>query len=155
MSGIVLYHLRQFFTPSQMRSIYRSCVRPRMMYASHKWGFVLTQVSSTELIALRLINSPPDSDILLLLKFHRHVAHISIFYGYFHVDCSSEPGDCIPPSLLRPHCIPHSTLAYSYTLQTTYARVSQFLHFFIPDRGKLWNSLPSSVSPLAYDFPFI
>ena len=47
--------------------------------------------------AFRLINSPPLIDCLDSLSPHRNVAPLSIFYRYFHADCSSEFANCMPP----------------------------------------------------------
>ena len=149
----VLYRLRQFFSPAQLLSIYRGLVRPRMEYASHVWGGSThtALLDRVEAKALRLISSPPHTDSLLPLKFRRNVASLSIFYRYFHADCSSELANCMPPPLPRPRCTRLSTHAHPYTVQTPYARVNQHLHSFIPHAGKLWNNLPSSVFPPAYD----
>ena len=147
----VLYRLRQFFSPAQLLSIYRGLVRPRMEYASHVWGGSThtALLDRVEAKALRLISSPPHTDSLLPLKFRRNVASLSIFYRYFHADCSSELANCMPPPLPRPRCTRLSTHAHPYTVQTPYARVNQHLHSFIPHAGKLWNNLPSSVFPPA------
>ncbi|XP_050717656.1 uncharacterized protein LOC126999291 [Eriocheir sinensis] len=149
----VLYCLRQFFSPAQLLSIYKGIVRPRMEYASHVWGgsthtALLDRVESK---ALRLISSPPLTDSLLPLNFCRHVTSLSIIYRYFHADCFSELANCMPPPLPQPRCTRLSSHAHPYTVQTPYARVNQHLHSFIPHAGKLWNNLPSSVFPPAYD----
>ncbi len=47
-------------------------------------------------MALRFISSPTLTNSLLPLKFLRHVSSLSIFYRYFHPDCSSELA-CSPP----------------------------------------------------------
>ncbi len=76
----VLYRVRQFLSPAQLISIYRSIVRPRMEYASHVWGgsthtALLDRVVSK---ALSLISSPSLTDNLLPLKFHRQV--VSLYF---------------------------------------------------------------------------
>ena len=47
--------------------------------------------------AFRLISSPPLTDCLDCLSHRRNVASLSIFYRYFHADCSSEFA-CLPLS---------------------------------------------------------
>ena len=55
------------------------------------------------------------------------------------------------PSLLpRPRFTRLSTSSHAYSVHLSNARVDQYLHFFIPYTGKLWNVLPLSVFPLAY-----
>jgi len=149
----VLHRLNQFFSPSQMLAMYRGLVRPCMEYASHVWGgsthtALLDRVESK---AFRLINSPPLTNCVLPLKLRRNVASLSIFYRYFHANCSSELANCMPPPLPRPRCTRLSTLSHPYAVQTPNARVNQYLHSFIPSTGKLWNSLPWSVFPPSYD----
>ncbi len=105
-------------------------------------------VYTVESKAFRLISSPPLTSCLLPLKSRRNGTFLSIFYRYFHANCSSELGNCIPPLLPRPRCKRLSSQAHSYTVQTPYARVNQS---FFPCTGKLWNSLPASVFPPVYD----
>merc|ERR1712035_143430 len=42
-------------------------------------------------------------------------------------------------------------LSYPFSVQLSNARVNQHLHSFIPFTGKLWDSLPESLFPPAYD----
>merc|ERR1712035_111623 len=149
----VLWRMHQFFSPSQLLTVYKGLVRPCMEYASHVWGgfthtVLLDRVESK---AFRLINSPPLTDCLQPLLFRRNVASLSIFYRYFHANCSSELANCMPPPLMRPRCTRLSTFSHPNTVQTPYARVDQYLHSFIPFTGKLWNTLPSSVFPPFYN----
>ena len=149
----VLYRLRQFFSPTQLLTIYKGLVRPRMEYACHVWGgsthtALLDRVESK---AIRLISSPPLTNCLPSLKLRRNVASLAIFYRYFHANCSFDLANCMPPLLQRPRRTRLSTLAHPYTVQIPYARVNQYFHSFIPSTGKLWNSLPLSVFPPAYD----
>ena len=95
--------------------------------------------------------SPPLTDCLDSLSHRRNVASLSIFYRYFHADCSSELANCMPPPLPRPRCTRLSTSSHPYSVHLPNARVNQYLHSFIPYTGKLWNSLPLSVFPPAYD----
>ncbi|ORD92879.1 hypothetical protein ECANGB1_2401, partial [Enterospora canceri] len=149
----VLWRLRPFFSPSQLLALYRGLIRPCMEYGSHVWGgsthtALLNRVESK---AFCLINSPPLTDCLDSLSHRRNVASLSIFYRYFHADCSSELANCMPPPLPRPRCTRLSTSSHPYSVHLPNARVNQYLHSFIPYTGKLWNSLPLSVFPPAYD----
>ncbi len=81
------------FSPHQLLTVYRGLVRPCMEYACHVcWGgsthtALLDRVESK---AFRLIRSPLLIIYLLPLNFRRSVASLSIFYCYFHANCSSE-----------------------------------------------------------------
>ena len=102
--------------------------------------------------AFRQINSPPLTDCLDTLSHCFNVASLSIFYRYFHADCSSELANCMPYPLPRPHCTRLSTSFHPYSVHLPNARVNQYLHSFIPYTGKLCNSFPLSVFPPAHDF---
>merc|ERR1712035_64189 len=54
-------------------------------------------LNSVKSKAFRLINSPPLTDCLQSLKIRHSVASLSIFYRYFHGNCSSELANCMPP----------------------------------------------------------
>ena len=73
-----------------------------MEYGSHVLGgsthtALLNWVESK---AVRLITSPPLTDCLDSLSHRRNVASLSVFYRYFHADCSSKLANCMSPSLL-------------------------------------------------------
>ena len=70
-----------------------------MEYCSHVWeGSTNTALlNRVESKAFHLINSPPLTDCLDYLRHRHNVASLSIFYRYFHADCSSELANCMPP----------------------------------------------------------
>ena len=87
--------------------------------------------------AFHLINSFPLPDCLDSLSHQRNVASLSIFYCYFHVDCSFEIANWMSP--------PSRGLAaqdFLFLIHLSNARVNQYLHSFIPYTGKLWDFLP-------------
>ena len=79
------------------------------------------------------------------LSHYHSVASLSIFYLYFHADCSSELAKCMPRFTRL------STSSHPYSVHLPNARVYQYLHSFILYIGKLWNSLALSIFPPAYD----
>ncbi len=95
----LLYCLYQFFSPHQLHTIYRGLVCPCMEYACHVWesSTHTALLDRVELKAFQLISSPPLTSCLLPLKFCRIVASLSIFYEYFHGNCSSELATPSPP----------------------------------------------------------
>ena len=110
-----------------------------------------TQLSWTEW-SQRLFVS---SDLLLSLAVFylsnlAAMLPLSVFYRYFHANCSSELANCMPPLLPRPRNTCLSSHAHPYTVQTPFARVNQYLQSFLPSTGKLWNRLPASVFPSDY-----
>ncbi len=149
----VLHRLQPFFSPNQLLTIYRALVRPCMEYACHVWGGSThtALLNSVESKAFRLIRSPALTSSLLPLKSRREVASLSIFYRYFHANCSSELANCMPPLLLCSRHTHLSTQAHSYTLQIPFARVNQYCDSFFLSTVKVWNCLPASVFPPVYD----
>ena len=149
----VLSHLRQFYSPPQLLTLYRGLIRPCMEYASHVWGgsthtALLNRMESK---AFRLINSAPLSDCLQLLSHRRYVASLALFYSYFHANCSSDLANCVPPLLPRPRCTILAFSSHPYSVHPSNATVNKYSESFIPFSGKLWNSLPASIFPSAYD----
>ena len=135
----VLWRLRPFFSSSQLLALYRSLIRPCIEYGSHIWGDsthtpLLNRVQSK---TFRLINSPPLTDCLDSLSHRRIVASLSLFYSYFHIDCSSELANCMPPPYSRPRCTRLSNSLHPYSVHLSNARVNQYLHSQIPYTGKL------------------
>ena len=136
--------MNPFLSPSQLLILYIGLIRPCMEYGSHVWGgstltILLNRVESK---AFRLINSPPLTDCLYFLSHRRNIAYSSLFYQYFHADCSSDLANCMPPSIPRSRCTSISTFSDPYSAHLSNARVNQYLHSFNPYTGKLWNPLP-------------
>ncbi len=95
-----------------MLTIYKGLVLPCMEYASHLWGssthtVLLDRVESK---AFRHIGCPSFISYLLLVKFRRTVACLSVFYRYLHAHCSSELADFMLPSL--PAASPNSAFLF-------------------------------------------
>ncbi len=76
-------------------------------------------------------------------------------YCYFHYDDDDDDNETrkevMSPPLPRPPCTRLSSQAHSYTVQTFYAKLNQYLFSFFPFTGKLWSNLPASVFRTAYD----
>ena len=101
--------------------------------------------------AFCLINYFPLTDCLDSLSHRRNVASLSLFHHYFHADCSSELANYMPPPLPRPRYTRRFTSSHPYSIYLPNARDNQYIHSFILYTGKLWNPLPLSVLPPAYD----
>ena len=66
-----------------------------------------------------------------LFKSPTQFASLSLFYCYFHGDCSSELANCMLPPLLRPRCTSFST-SHPNSIHPFNERVNQYLHSCIP-----------------------
>merc|ERR1712035_239164 len=136
----ILWRLRPFFfTPLVACSIQRPYSPLYGVCFPHMGGgsthtSLLNRVESK---ALRLINSPPLTDCLQSLKIRHSVASLSIFYRYFHGNCSSELANCMPP--------PSSGLAAPDFLLTlppflSNSLMKELTSIFIPSSLSLVNS---------------
>ena len=106
--------------------------------------------------AFRLINFPPLTNCLDSLSHRRNVASLSIFYRYFHTECSSEITNCMPPKIPRLRSTRLSTSSHPNSVPLSNARVNQYLHSFIPytvNSGTLFRCLFFHM--LAYDLYFL
>ena len=149
----VLSRLQTFFNPAQLLTLYRGFIRPCMEYNSHVWGgsthtALLNRVESK---AFRLINSRPLTDSLQPLSLRRNVASLSLFYRYYHGHCSSELSESIPPPLRRVRNTRLAANSHPFSVQLSNARVNRYSQSFMHATGQLWNCLPLSVFPPAFD----
>lgn len=119
----------------------------------YEWGeFTHTALlERAESKAFCLICSPLPTDSLPSLTLRCNVASLPIFYTYFHTSCSSELANCMFLLLALPRCTRLSVLAHPYTVQSPYAWVDQYFHYFFLFTGKLWHCLPFSVFLSVYD----
>ncbi|KAK3884497.1 hypothetical protein Pcinc_011235 [Petrolisthes cinctipes] len=149
----VLRRFRDYFTPSQLLSLYRGLICPCMEYGSHVWGgsTFTTLLDKVESKAFRLINSPPLTDSLQPLSLRRNVASLSLFYRYYTGHCSSELSQCMLPPLRRACNTRQASHSHPFSVQLPNARVNRYSQSFIYTTGQLWNTLPSSIFPPYYD----
>ena len=83
---------------------------------------------------------------------NRHlVADLSIFYRYFHGNCSQEIKNIIPDPVRCVRTTRSST--YSHPFQVTLPNPRTLAHksSFISRTSQLWNSLPSTTPPESYN----
>ena len=110
-----------YFSPSKLLTIYKSQIHPSLEYCSHVWGgtpksslHLLDRVQST---AILLINNPNLTNFLQSLSHRLLVADLSIFYHYFHGNCSQKIKNIIPDLMRCAQTTRSST--YSHPFQVT------------------------------------
>ena len=150
-----LRRLSGFFNPSQLLSVYRGLVRPCVEYNSHIWGGSTHSVllDRLESKAIRLIASPSLTTSLTPLCIRRSVASLSLFYRYYHNQCSSELSNCVPPPLRRSRNTRFSSQSHTFSVQLSNPRLNRFSQSFFYFSAINWNSLPQHVFPSTYDLP--
>ena len=107
------------------------------------WSTHTELLNKIESKAFCLTDSLPLTDCFQTLTLCHNVASLTIFYRYFHANCSFELANCMLPSLPQPRRTWFSTHSHPYSVHLPYARVNQYLHSFFPSTDKLWNSLSS------------
>ena len=83
-----LLRTKRLFTPTQLLTLYKSQIRPRLEYCSHLWREAskhsLNTLDAIQRRAIRLIGDPALTDTLDSLADRRSVSALSIFYRYYH-----------------------------------------------------------------------
>ena len=150
-----LFRARRYFTPEQLLTLYKSQVRPTLEYCSHIWGgapkTTLKLLDSVQRRAVRLINKHSLTGTLQSLSQRRAVAALSIFYRYYHGQCSAELSTLIHPAAWSQRTTRSTTSQHPHCVQLNKCRTDRFANSFIPRTSRLWNSLPSVVFPECYN----
>ncbi|KAL7642478.1 UNVERIFIED_CONTAM: hypothetical protein RMT77_007039 [Armadillidium vulgare] len=151
----VLFRLREFFPSEQLLQIYKGLIRPCMEYCSHIWGgsgssSLLDRVESK---VKRLINSHLLSNSLDPLSLRRDVGALSLFYRLYNGRCSRELTSRIPPPLRRPRCTRGALLSHQFFVEVGNRKLTRCGTSFFPATSVLWNSLPSTIFPPAFNLP--
>ena len=150
-----LSRARGYFSPSKLLTIYKSQIHPSLEYCSHVWGgapksslHLLDRVQST---AILLINNPNLTNFLQSLSHRLLVADLSIFYRYFHGNCSQKIKNIIPDLMMCVQTTRSST--YSHPFQVTLPNRQTLSHksSFIPRTSQLWNPWPPNTFPESYN----
>ena len=144
------------FSPSHLLSIYKSQIRPSLEYCSHVWGgapkSTLCLLDKVQSKAIRLINNPNLTKSLQPLSHHRLVGDLSIYYRYFHGNCSHEIREIIPVLLRRVRTTRSSIRSHPFQVSLPTSRTLSHKSSFIPRTWNLWNVLPSCF-PESYNLP--
>ena len=150
-----LYRARKFFNSSQILLIYKAQIRPTMEYCCHVWdgapSSYLCLLDRIQRKAIRLIDDPTLTADLQPLSHRRAVSALSLFYRYYHGQCSKELAACVPIPVTFSRSTRLCSASHPYQVVIPRCRTETFAATFFPRTAKLWNSLPLSVFPLTYN----
>nr|CAH7749598.1 unnamed protein product [Callosobruchus chinensis] len=77
---------RKYFSPSNLRTLYKAQIRPSLEYCSHIWGAAasttLSILDAVQRRAIRLIGNPALTCHLQPLSHRRAVGDLSLLYQY-------------------------------------------------------------------------
>ena len=147
---------RGYSSLSQILTIYKSQIRPSLEYCCHFWGGANKSSLHRDRVqskAIRLINNPNLTNSLQSLSHRRLVADLSIFYRYFHGNCSQEIKNIIPDPVRRVRTTRSSTYSHPFQVTLPNSRTLSHKSSFIPRTSHLWNSLPLFTFPESYNLP--
>jgi len=149
-----LLRARRFLTPETILYLYKSTIRPCMEYCCHLWsGASSSSLELLDRVQRKVANAIGENLASKLdpLSHRRKVASLSLFYRYFHGRCSKELADLVPATRVFPRDTRLAVNSHPYTVMVPTTHTETYARTFFPSTAKLWNSLPASCFPEAYD----
>ncbi|XP_060522516.1 uncharacterized protein LOC132699684 [Cylas formicarius] len=123
-----LFRAKRYFTSAQLLTPYKAQVRPVMEYCSHTWSsapkHTLAILDSIQRRAVRLVDDPALTGSLQSLSHRRRVDDLSLFYRYFHGQCSDQRAELIPPRARFGRSTRQAVSAHRYTVRLEIPRTS-------------------------------
>jgi len=149
-----LFRARGFLTHDAILHIYKSVIRPSMEYCSHIWaGSSARALGLLDRIQRRIVNlvGPALASQLHSLSHRRDVASLSLFYKYFHKQCSEELSNLVPPPKTFHRRTRLATRSHRFTVVPPKCTHSFYANSFFSRTSAIWNALPASCFPDEYD----
>ena len=100
-----LYRSRKYLDPDSILYLYKSQMRPKMEYCCHVWaGADQIHLNCFDKVKRRVRGLIGDDlfSTLQPLSHRRDVSRLSLFYRYYHGDCSEELDSLLPPAKTFP-----------------------------------------------------
>ena len=146
---------QKYFTPSDLRTIYVTCIRPKMKYNSHLWAgaskCALDFVYRIHSRALKLIGDDVVASCIISLGHRRNVGCIVFFYKYYFGKCSSGLSELIPPPQVFTRNTRLSGLGHVYIVATMSHRTTHYRkNSFFTRTARLRNNLPADIFPTSF-----
>ena len=150
-----LFRAKRYFTPDQLLILYKAQIRPTLEYCSHVWGsapkHTLALLDTIQKRAVRLVGNESLTGSLHSLEHRRKVGDLTLYYRFFHGNCSAELAALIPPRNHHVRSTRQSEAAHPFAVQLDTSRTTIFKNSFSCRVSELWNSLPSCVFPQQYN----
>nr|CAH7723135.1 unnamed protein product [Callosobruchus chinensis]CAH7723137.1 unnamed protein product [Callosobruchus chinensis] len=144
-----LFRARKYFSPSNLLTLHKAQIRPRLEYCSHIWGaaapITLSVLDAIQRRAIRLIGDPSLTCHLQPLSHRRAVGNLSLFYRYSNGFCSSELTSIIPPLSKPDRCTRGASSSHPKAVVLYTSRTERYDRTFVPRLSRAWNGLPCDV----------
>nr|CAH7728482.1 unnamed protein product [Callosobruchus chinensis] len=144
-----LFRARKYFSASNLLTLYKAQIRPRLEYCSHICAaaapttlFILDAVQRR---AIRLIDDPALTCHPQPLSHRRAVGDLSLFYRYSNGFSSSELTSIIPPPSKPARCTRGSSSSHPRAVLLHTSRNERYDRTFVPRVSRAWNGLPGDV----------
>ena len=145
----------KYFSPLDLRNIYYSHIRPKMEYNSHIWaGASKESLKLLDRVQDRVIKLIGDLEVVGTidsLERRRKVGSISLFYRYFHGECSVEIAKLLPAIKIFGRNSRSSVNAHAFHLNEISERTTHYRDSFLARNLRIWNKLPANVFPDVYN----
>jgi len=149
-----LLRARGYLTPETILYLYKSTIRPCMEYCCHLWsGASSSSLMLLDKVQRRVANAIGENLASKLdsLSHRRKVASLSLFYRYFHGQCSKELADLTPATRVFPRKTRLAVNSHPYFVSVPTTRTESYRSTFFPSTATLWNNLPATCFPKTYD----
>ena len=121
---------RKYFTPSELLTICRTFIRPRMKYNSHVWtgtsNSILKLLDRVQELVKMLINDNRVSNSIDSLEHRCNVACVSLFYRYYNRKCSRQIRSLIADNQIFLRSTRTSRRAYPFVVDCA---VNRTMHY--------------------------
>ena len=126
-----------------------------MEYCSHLWAGApksqdLNLLDRVQMHIVNLVGSDLSAN-LQPLSHRRDVVSLSLFYKYYHGNCSSELADLVPPKRVSVRTTHFSEWLHPHSVKPPRCRRNFYRYRFFPRTADLWNSLAEECFPPEYD----
>ena len=150
-----LFRSQRYLTPESILYLYKATIRPCMEYCSHIWGGAPQSgcLDLLDRVQRRLVNliGPVLSSTLQPLSHRRDVASLSLFYKYYHGNCSQELFSLVPHGRLSVRSTRFSESLHQYAVDIPRCKRNFYHTSFFPRTARLWNSLSVDCFPSEYN----
>ena len=147
-----LIHSMKFLSPEVALYLYKSTIRPFMVYCSHVWaGTPSCYPELLDKLQKRICRTvgPSFATSIEALAYRRNEGSLSLryYHRYYFVRCSSELAELVPLPYYRERSTHYSNGLHDFSVTILRCYKNVYVNSFFSCTTRLWNSLPIEVFP--------